>query len=103
MQLEELRVMPLDDELDVEANISRRAYVGLLSEEINRIDGERRQMQSKIDTCRLSLLRADQGVESLEKLSEKRLAEFVVHHERRDAREHEESWQALRAAQSVAR
>jgi flagellar export protein FliJ len=102
VQLEELREIPPESELDVEANFSRRAYAGRLSDEITRIDEEHQHMQAQVVACRSSLLRADQGVKSLEKLAEKRLAKFVIHHERRDAQQHEETWQALRAAQGVA-
>jgi flagellar protein FliJ len=102
-QLDELRTLSTDDQLDGGASRSRRDYSVRLAEEIKELDNECRQMRVQIDLCRATILRADQGVEALEKLAEKHLTEFVSHHQRHESLQHEEAWQAQRATQAASR
>lgn len=101
-QIEELRSLGSDAAgLDVDASVSRRAYAGHLSGDIGRIDSERAAIAGQIELCRQALVRADQAVKSLEKLAEKERAEFVYVNERREEREREETWRAIRAGEAV--
>lgn len=100
-QLDELREMTAENELNVEASLSRRDYAARLADEITRLDDERQNVEVQIDHCRSTVLQSDQGVEALEKLAEKHLLLFTAFHERRESLQHEEAWQAQHAMQAA--
>lgn len=100
-QIAELRDMTAGVALDVEANLSRRAYADWLSDEVARLEGKLREIGRQIDARRSALLDANQRVETLEKLEQKRLMEFIASQERRDSLQQEDVWQAQRATQPV--
>jgi flagellar protein FliJ len=100
-QFEELRTMSQDKYLQVEASLSRRGYADSLAADMTCIDDQRRCAVEKIGLCRSALLRADQQVESLEKLAQKQLVEYVSREERHEMARDEETWQALRATERL--
>lgn len=101
-QIDELRSLGTDAAgLDVDASVARRAYAGHLSGDIGKIDSERTAIARQIELCRLALVRADQAVKSLEKLAENERAEFVYNSERREEREREETWRAIRVGETL--
>jgi flagellar export protein FliJ len=100
VQIRELRALAGQGaDFDVDASTARRYYAAQLSGRLGDIDGRRTALAGRIDECRQALVRADQSVKSLEKLSEKQAAEFVGRHERIEARLVEEAWQALHAGE----
>ena len=100
-QIEELRSLGSSGvDIDIDASTSRRFYAAQLSGQLDEIDQRRTALASQIDECRQALVRADQAVKALEKLGEKQQAEFIYDHERREARDLEEAWQAIHAGES---
>jgi flagellar export protein FliJ len=97
-QIDELRTLgSAGAGVNVDASVSRRSYAGQLSGHIGTIEAERKALRRQIDLCRQALIRADQAVKSLEKLSEKQRSEFVYTQQSLEARELEQTWQAVRA------
>jgi len=94
-QIDELRALGKGGGVDVDASSSRRYYTGQLSSDLGLIERRRKLLAQQIEACRQELIRATQAVKSLEKVSEKRRAEFVHAQERREALELEEAWRAL--------
>jgi flagellar FliJ protein len=94
-QIDELRALGKGGEVDVDASSSRRYYTGQLSSDLGLIERRRKLLAQQIEACRQELIRATQAVKSLEKVSDKRRAEFVHAQERREALELEEAWRAL--------
>jgi flagellar export protein FliJ len=102
LQIDELRrLTSAAAGVDIDASVARRAYAGHLSGDIGRIDNERAEIARQIDLCRQALVRADQAVKSLEKLAEKERAEFIYLNERREEREREETWRAIRVGEAL--
>jgi flagellar export protein FliJ len=100
-QIEELRSLGSSGvDIDIDASTSRRIYAAQLSGQLDVIDGRRTALARQIDECRQALVRADQAVKALEKLAENQQAEFIYHHERREARDLEEAWQAIHAGEN---
>jgi flagellar FliJ protein len=99
-QIAELRELGSGGGMNVDASASRRYYAGQLSGDIGQIERRRELIARQIAACRQELIRADQAVKSLEKLAEKRLAEFAAAEERREAIEVEETWRALHAGET---
>jgi len=100
-QIEELRSLGSGGvDVDIDASTSRRFYAAQLSGQLDAIDERRTALARQIDECRQALVRADQAVKALEKLAEKQEAEFIYQHERREARELEEAWQAIHAGEN---
>jgi flagellar biosynthesis chaperone FliJ len=80
--------------MDVDASAARRDFAVQLAANLEEIDACRADLARQIALCRQALIRADQAVKSLERLAEKRQAEFVYDQERCEARALEETWQA---------
>jgi flagellar export protein FliJ len=100
-QIEELRLLGNSGaDIDIDASTSRRFYAAQLSGQIDDIDARRTALGRQIEECRQALVRADQAVKALEKLAEHQQAEFIWHHERREARDLEEAWQAIHAGEN---
>ena len=100
-QIEELRLLGNSGaDIDIDASTSRRFYAAQLSGQIDDIDARRTALARQIEDCRQALVRADQSVKALEKLAEHQQAEFIYHHERREARDLEEAWQAIHAGEN---
>jgi flagellar export protein FliJ len=99
-QIDELRSLGVSGSgVNIDASVSRRSYAGQLSGHIGSIEAERVALGRQIDLCRQALIRADQSVKSLEKLAEKQQSEFVFTQQSVEARELEQTWQALRTGE----
>lgn len=96
-QIDELRRLGGGGGVNIDASVSRRSYAGQLSGNIGNIEAERTALKRQIDLCRQALIRADQAVKSLEKLAEQQQTEFVFTQHGIEARELEQTWQAVRA------
>ena len=100
IQIDELRSLGVSGVgVNVDASVSRRSYAGHLSGHISSIEAERMALRRQIDLCRQALIRADQAVKSLEKLAEKQRFEFVYAQQSVEARELEQTWQAVHAGE----
>ncbi len=100
LQIDELRLLGLGgSEVDVDASAARRHYAVQLAANIGEIDRQRGLLARQVNACRDALVRADQAVKALENLSERQLAEFVFDQQRAEAREIEETWQAIHAGE----
>jgi flagellar export protein FliJ len=100
VQIEELRTLSSGgNEVNIDASTSRRHYTVQLSGNLGDIDARRAALAGQIVLCRQALVRADQAVQSLEKLAGKQQAEFTYHQERVEARALEETWQAIHAGE----
>jgi flagellar export protein FliJ len=98
IQIDELRDLgSAGAGVNVDASVSRRSYAGHLSGHIGSIEAERAALSRQIDLCRQALIRADQAVKSLEKLAERQRSDFVFTQQSVEARELEQTWQAVRA------
>lgn len=99
-QIDELRSLGASGGgVNVDASVSRRSYAGQLSGHIGNIEAQRNSLSRQIDLCRQALIRADQAVKSLEKLAEKQRGEFVFTQQSVEARELEQTWQAVHAGE----
>ena len=102
LQIAELRTLSASGrDFDIDASSSRRHYAVQLVGRMNEIDQQRAALAGRIEECRQALVRADQAVQSLEKLAEKQRAEFLFQQERQEARVLEETWQAIHAGECV--
>jgi flagellar protein FliJ len=100
-QLEELQRSEAGPAVvNVDGSVSRRVYAGQLIGDIARIEHERALLSQQIELCRQALLRADQSLKTLDKLADRRRAEFVYEEERREARDLEENWRAMQLSQN---
>jgi len=97
--LGELREINGDGNVDVDRAASRRFFASHLSAEIGLAQRNCQVVEQQLDVCRQALRKADQDVQSLEKLRDKHLAEFLYRQDRAEAHELEETW----AATSLAR
>ena len=82
--------------VDVDMVVTRRYRAGQLTAELLAAAQQRRELADQISLCRQALVKADQGVKVLERLSEQQLAEFLQLEEKKASREREEIWQAGR-------
>jgi flagellar export protein FliJ len=97
-QIDELRSLEEGGQgVDIGASVSRRSYAGQLSGELGEIDARRAALSKQIELCRQALVRADQRVKALEKLSEQQRSEFIFHEERKEGIDLEQTWLALNA------
>ncbi len=97
-QIDELRDLgSAGADVNVDASVLRRSYAGHLAGHIGTIEAQRGALARQIELCREALIRADQAVKSLEKLAERQRAEFVFAQQSIEARELEQTWQAVRA------
>jgi flagellar biosynthesis chaperone FliJ len=100
VQIDELRNLGVSGVgVNIDASVSRRSYAGQLSGDIGSIEAERRSLGRQIDLCRQALIRADQAVKSLENLADHQRTEFVFTQQGVEARELEQTWQAVRAGE----
>ncbi|MBI3864717.1 MAG: flagellar FliJ family protein [Planctomycetia bacterium] len=101
-QIDELRSLEEGGQgVNIDASVSRRSYAGQLSGDLGEIDARRAALAKQIDVCRLSLVRADQAVQALEKLAERQHADFIFNEERKEALELEQTWLAIGAARQA--
>lgn len=82
--------------VDVDKVVARRYRAGQLTAELAATDRQRKELAVQISLCRQALVKADQGVKVLERLSEHQLADFLRLEESKASREREEIWQAGR-------
>ena len=99
-QLQQLRQIVGDGEVNVDAAASRRYFAGRLVADIADTERNRDLVSQQIEVCRAVLTKADQDVKVLEKLREQRQAEFLYEEDRRSTRELEDNWMATRLAGS---
>ena len=90
--LDELRGIGRHGAVDVDRSASRRYYAGQLVGEIRLAERNLELLGGQLQLCRGALTEADRDVKVLEKLQERRLAEYRYESERRSAREMEEAW-----------
>lgn len=96
-QLSEIRdAQQLGNQVNVDKIVTRRYRAGQLTAELLAVAQQRQQLAVQISLCRQALVKADQGVKVLERLSEHQLAEFLQVEEAKASREREEIWQAGR-------
>lgn len=99
--LGEMRGLGEAGRIDVDRAASRRFFAGHLSTEIRLAERNQDVVARQIDLCRQALRRAEQDVQSLEKLRERHLADFRYRAERAEARELEETWSATRLSRAL--
>src|SRR5438552_1327276 len=75
-QLEEMRQAQFAGRIEVEKLTSRRYHSGQLTNEIHRVVQKRQELAQQLTLCRQALIKADQGVKVLEKLSERQLSDY---------------------------
>lgn len=96
-QLSEIRdAQQSGNQVNVDKIVTRRYRAGQLTAELLAVAQQRQQLAIQISLCRQALVKADQGVKVLERLSEHQLAEFLQVEEAKASREREEIWQAGR-------
>ena len=91
-QLNELREISREGDVNIDRSASRRYFAGQLTGEMQLVDRNRELISQQLKLCRQALSKADQDVEVLEKLEEKQREEFRYHEERREEHELEEAW-----------
>lgn len=87
--------------LQVDHVAARRFRAGQITSELAAVAEQRQELAKQLDLCRQALIKADQGVKVLDRLSEKQLAEFLETEEKQAAREREEIWQAGRFRETI--
>lgn len=93
-QLEELRSTLRAGTIDVDAAAARRFHVAHLVVETHRVDQQRQVVAERIVACRRALVKADQDVKVLERLSDDERQVYLYQQEQASSRELEETWQA---------
>ncbi len=91
-QLDELRDLSREGDVNVDRSASRRYFAGQLTGEMHLVNRNRSLIAQQLVLCRQALSKADQDVKVLEKLEEKQREEFRYYEERREAHELEEAW-----------
>ncbi len=91
-QLDELRDLSREGDINIDRSASRRFFAGQLIGEMQLVDTNRSLIAQQLVLCRQTLSKADQDVKVLEKLEEKQREEFRYYEERREAHELEEVW-----------
>lgn len=97
-QLDELRRLGLDGEVDIDRSAARRFYSGQLVGDMHLVERNQQLVAGQIELCRQTLGEADRQVKVLEKLQEKHYAEFVYDQQKTERHELEDAWMAGRAA-----
>jgi len=98
-QIDEMKELGLQSELDIDQSASRRFYAGQLSGDMRHIDRDRLVISQQLDLCRKALAQAEQDVKALENVKEKRYREYLYEQEKQEARELEEAWMAIQATE----
>lgn len=98
-QFSELRRSTADRRFDVEGSLSRRAHADRLSDDLARLDIQVVRLNSQIDARRADLVLAEQRVESLERLEERRREEFHIRRERHEILRYDEACQTAHTIQ----
>lgn len=93
-QFDALRELGAAGPLDVSQSVARHAFAGRLAGALSDNEREQALAAQQMAACRRALVDADQSVKALEKLCEKRRAEFLAAVERREARALEDAWRA---------
>ena len=93
--LDQLRELSARGSMAVDRSASRRYFAGRLLVQIAAVEQQRRRLCEQIDVCRNDLVRADQAVKVLEKLSDKQRTRFQYALDRREALELEDIWSAV--------
>lgn len=96
-QLEEIRQLGAAGNVDIDRSASRRYYASQVLGEIRLLERNREVVMQQLTACRQALVRADQEVKALERLRQKRKAEFLYEQQRREQHELHESWLAVDA------
>ncbi|MCH7990023.1 MAG: flagellar FliJ family protein [Planctomycetes bacterium] len=91
-QLDELRDLSREGDVNIDRSASRRYFAGQLTGEMQLVDDNRSLIAQQLDLCRQALSKADQDVKVLEKLEEKQREVFRYDEERHEANELEEVW-----------
>lgn len=95
-QLDEIRTMHRPGQIEIDRTAARRYYAGQMQIDIGYLDRDRNVVAEQLARCRQALVEADRNVKVLEKLRDKRQAEFTATQSRKEARELDESWMAAR-------
>jgi flagellar biosynthesis chaperone FliJ len=94
-QHDEMRLaLQTGGDLLVDRLAGRRYRLSQLATMQQALDKQRQEVARQVDLCRHALVRADQGVKALERLSDLQRAEFLQREELIESREREEIWQA---------
>jgi len=101
-QFQEIRGLSRHGRVRIEGAISRRYHSGQLLAQVRTIQEKRRLVAQQLQLCREALVKADTEVKALERLEERRRAEYEYHADRRSQFEREEAWMA-RKLQEAAR
>lgn len=99
-QLSELRGRTAERRFDVEGSLSRRAHADRLADDIARLDSQVERLESQLKMHRADLVRAEQRVESLERLEGKRREEFLIRRDRREILQSDEACRTVHDAHS---
>lgn len=91
VQLRELRGRTLERRFDVDRSLSRRAHADRLGDDLARLDSQIERLNSQLEMYRAELVRAEQRVESLERLEGKRREEFLIRRDRREILQYDEA------------
>jgi flagellar export protein FliJ len=100
-QLEQMRRLGTEGNVDIDRIAARRFHAARLSVELGALEQKRQVVAEQVKLCRQALRQADQDVKALEKLEEKQRAAFVYERQRREARELEQTWLALRVTEAL--
>lgn len=92
--LAEMSALQQQPRYDITQAAARRYHAAQLLAQLKQVDLEREQVAERLQLCRQTLSKADQGVKVLEQLADKREAEFWKIMEGKESREREEIWQA---------
>ncbi len=95
--LDELRNFSQTGGVDVWRSASRRYHAGQLLGDVRVVERNQELVREQLQLCRQVLTKADQEVKVLEKLRERRRAEFLYEQERRTTFEVEDAWLATNA------
>ena len=99
--LDELKQLGGKGDVAIDRAAARRFHAGQLIMEIRLTEQKRNIVQQQYELSRQALAKADQEVKAMEKLREKRWAEFRYEEERIERRELEEVWIARRIAETT--
>ena len=91
-QINELRELSREGDMNIDLSASRRYFTGQLTGEMQLVDRNRELISQQLKLCRQALSKADQDVKALENLEEKQKEEFLYYEERREEHELEEVW-----------
>ncbi len=98
--LAEIAAMQQQQRLNVGEAAARRYHAARLQGQVQAITIQREDVARRIQLCRQTLVKADQGVKVLEKLEEQARTAAEQLREHKESREREEAWQAGKTARS---